>query len=86
MKSLRLMLAIDEGVPSYHILSDETLQELASKQPVSPIALESITGLGQSKIEQYGTVLLQTISQYQQAFHLEHGQTETTSKSGGETV
>ena len=86
LKSLRLMLAIDEGVPSYHILSDETLQELASKQPVSPIALESITGLGQSKIEQYGTVLLETISQYQQAFHLERGQTETTSRSGGETV
>lgn len=66
LKAVRLMLAIDEGVPSYHILSDETLQELSSKQPVSPIALAKITGMGENKIERYGEILLKTISQYQQ--------------------
>jgi ethanolamine utilization cobalamin adenosyltransferase len=31
LRSLRLMLAIDEGVPSYRVMSDETLLELARK-------------------------------------------------------
>lgn len=66
LKTWRLLAAIDEGVPSYRILSDETLQELAQKQPLSLIALEQISGMGERKIEQYGEILLKTISQYQQ--------------------
>ena len=71
LRSLRLMLAIDEGVPSYRILSDETLLELAKKQPVSMIALEQITGMGESRIERYGQDLLNTIIRFQQG---ENGQ------------
>lgn len=75
LRGLRLMLAIEEGVPSYRILSDETLQELARRQPVSIVALEQITGMGESKIEQYGEVLLKTIAQYQQnVYHREQKQ------------
>ena len=66
LRGLRLMLAIEEGVPSYRILSDETLLELAKKQPVSRIALEQITGMGESRIERYGETLLKTITRYQQ--------------------
>lgn len=66
LKTMRLMLAIEEGVPSYRILSDETLQDIACKQPVSLVALEQIRGLGESKLKRYGENLLQTISQYQQ--------------------
>ncbi|MBR4944262.1 MAG: RecQ family ATP-dependent DNA helicase [Peptococcaceae bacterium] len=71
LRSLRLMLAIDEGVPSYRILSDETLLELAKKQPVSMIALEQITGMGESRIERYGQDLVNTIIRFQQG---ENGQ------------
>ena len=34
LRAWRLMTAIEEGVPSYRILSDETLQDLAQKRPV----------------------------------------------------
>lgn len=66
LRTLRLMLAIEEGVPSYRVLSDETLLELARKQPLSPMALEQITGMGESKIANYGEVLLKTIAEYRQ--------------------
>ena len=66
LRGWRLMTAIEEGVPSYRILSDETLQDLAQKQPLSLVALEQIIGMGERKIEQYGEILLKTISQYQQ--------------------
>lgn len=69
LKAMRLMLAIEEGVPSYRILSDETLQDLAYKQPISMVALEQIRGLGESKIERYGENLIKTISQYQQGVY-----------------
>lgn len=64
LRTWRLLQAMEEGVPSYRILSEETLQDLAQKQPVSYPALEQIVGLGEHKIEQYGTILLKTISQY----------------------
>ena len=66
LRAWRLMTAIEEGVPSYRILSDETLQDLAQKQPLSFVALEQVVGMGERKIEQYGEILLKTISQYQQ--------------------
>jgi ATP-dependent DNA helicase RecQ len=66
LRSLRLMLAIDEGVPSYRVMSDETLLELARKQPVSVVALEQITGMGERRIEQYGEAILKCIIDFQQ--------------------
>ena len=45
LRSTRLLAAIEEGVPSYEILSDELLQELAQKQPVSILALKQVAGL-----------------------------------------
>ena len=66
LRTMRLLLAVAEGVPSYRILSDDVLQKLAEKQPVSMIALEQIEGLGEQQILRYGAEILQTISQYQQ--------------------
>ena len=65
LKSQRLLFAIEEGVPSYHIFSDETILELAQKQPQSLIALKQITGLGEKRIEKYGEKLVNLIVNYQ---------------------
>ena len=66
LRTLRLMLAVEEGVPSYRILSDEVLLELAEKKPVSMIALEQINGLGEQRKLRYGDAILKTILQYQE--------------------
>ncbi len=65
LRTMRLLLAMEEGVPSYRILSDEVLQELAEQQPMSMIALEQINGLGEERIRRYGQKIIETIAQYQ---------------------
>ena len=65
LRSTRLLAAIEEGVPSYEILSDELLQELAQKQPVSILALKQVAGLEDDTVTKYGEIFLKTILQHQ---------------------
>lgn len=65
LRSARLLAAIEEGVPSYEILSDELLQELAQKQPVSILALKQLAGLEDDTVAKYGEIFLKTILQHQ---------------------
>ncbi len=67
LRTMRLMLAMDEGVPSYRIMSDEVLEQLAEKQPVSLVALEQIHGLGEQRMLRYGNKIIETITNYQKA-------------------
>lgn len=64
LRTMRLMLAMEEGVPSYRVLSDEVLQELANTQPTSRIALEQVNGLGEQRILQYGDRIIATVMAY----------------------
>lgn len=65
LRSTRLLAAIEEGVPSYEILSDELLHELAQKQPVSILALKQVAGLEDDTVTKYGEIFLKTILQHQ---------------------
>ena len=65
LRTMRLMIAMEEGVPSYRVISDEVLYELAEKQPVSIFALEQINGLGEERIRRYGAQMIAVIVQYQ---------------------
>ena len=65
LRSTRLLAAIEEGVPSYEILSDELLQELAQKQPVSILALKQVAVLEDDTVTKYGEIFLKTILQHQ---------------------
>ena len=66
LRTMRLLLAMDEGVPSYRILSEEVLLELAEKQPLSMIALEHINGLGEERIRRYGAQIVETVRNHQE--------------------
>lgn len=68
LRTMRLMIAMEEGVPSYRVLGDEVLHELANCQPMSRIALEQINGLGEQRILAYGERIIDTITAYR-----EHG-------------
>ena len=65
LRTMRLMLAMEEGVPSYRILSDEVLHALAEHQPGSMIALQQIYGLGEEHIRRYGEQIIALITDYQ---------------------
>ena len=58
LRGWRRETAKEHGVPAYTIFHDSTLQELAGKLPGSLEELRDITGIGATKLERYGTALL----------------------------
>ena len=64
LRILRRQQAEQENVPPYVIFSDESLMELASYLPKTKEELEQISGFGAFKIEKYGELFLNVISDY----------------------
>lgn len=61
LRSLRTHLAQEQNLPPYIIFSDKTLQELAEKQPQTSLEMLQIKGVGQSKLDKYGTAFLEIL-------------------------
>lgn len=58
LKSKRMELAKEQGVPPYVIFHDSTLIEMHAVRPRSLAEFETISGVGKSKLERYGSFLL----------------------------
>jgi ATP-dependent DNA helicase RecQ len=61
LRTLRLRVARDRGVPPYVIFHDTTLRELARLKPATTDALRHVYGVGERKAEDYGAMLLEEI-------------------------
>ena len=64
LRSLRRELADEQGVPPYVIFSDASLLEMVQKRPADSRSFRYITGVGDSKLERYGTAFLRSINTY----------------------
>lgn len=64
LRILRSKVAEQENVPAYYIFTDKTLEEICSKVPKNSNEFLSITGVGQKKLERYGSAFLQEIANY----------------------
>ncbi|WP_440948745.1 HRDC domain-containing protein [Methanosarcina sp. T3] len=64
LRILRSKVAEQENVPAYYIFTDKTLEEICSKVPKNSNEFLSITGVGQKKLERYGSVFLREIANY----------------------
>lgn len=62
LKAKRLELAREQGVPPYIIFHDSSLMEMHAKKPKTLSEFETITGVGQSKLERYGEAFIKLIS------------------------
>jgi ATP-dependent DNA helicase RecQ len=58
LRGWRREVAKEHGVPAYTVFHDSTLRELADRLPDSLDDLRSISGIGATKLERYGTALL----------------------------
>jgi ATP-dependent DNA helicase RecQ len=58
LKSLRLHLARERGVPAYLIFNDATLLEMAVRKPKTEAELLQVPGVGPAKLEKYGGAFL----------------------------
>lgn len=61
LKSWRRQTALDLGVPSYIILTDKSILDIAQKMPATIDDLEDVHGIGPSKIRRYGKDILKLI-------------------------
>jgi ATP-dependent DNA helicase RecQ len=62
LRSHRMQLAKDQGVPPYVIASDRTLRELCTLRPRSHSELLAIHGIGPAKADRYGAGFLQVLT------------------------
>ncbi len=61
LKTLRTSLAKQQNLPPYVIFHDKTLLDMVVLKPTTLDKLALVQGVGQSKLEKYGEVFLQTI-------------------------
>jgi ATP-dependent DNA helicase RecQ len=64
LKALRAKLAQSQKVPAYVVFSDRTLIELATHRPDTPQAMREIHGVGDSKLERYGTAFIDVVRNF----------------------
>ena len=64
LKSLRMDLARDKGVPPYLIFSDKSLNEMCAFLPRNDKDFLMISGVGQAKNDHYGKVFLKVIRDF----------------------
>ncbi|MEZ4685137.1 MAG: RecQ family ATP-dependent DNA helicase [Bacteroidia bacterium] len=61
LAELRRSLAANAGLAPYQVFSDASLQDMASKRPVSPGEMQQISGMSQAKYQQYGSLFREEI-------------------------
>jgi ATP-dependent DNA helicase RecQ len=64
LRKLRKRLADDRGVPPYVVFSDATLSELCTHQPITLQAFRQIGGVGDVKLERYGSAFVEAIRSF----------------------
>ncbi|MBZ0070199.1 MAG: DNA helicase RecQ [Thiohalobacteraceae bacterium] len=64
LRALRKRLADAQGVPPYIVFGDASLTQMARDRPLDAEALLGVVGVGQHKLERYGTDFLDAIAEY----------------------
>lgn len=67
LRTLRMRLAKEAGMPPYIIFNDATLAAMAETHPQTPEALLALPGVGLKKLERYGDAFLDEIRNALQA-------------------
>ncbi|NPA68477.1 MAG: DNA helicase RecQ [Chlorobi bacterium] len=74
LKGLRKDMAKKLGVPPYVIFQDPSLEDMATRYPVTLEELVSIQGVGQGKAEKYGKEFIKLIAEYVEEFNIDRPQ------------
>jgi ATP-dependent DNA helicase RecQ len=64
LREWRKSVAKEHGVPAYTVFHDATLQEIARLLPGSLDGLRGISGIGATKLERYGELLLDVVREH----------------------
>lgn len=80
LKILRRKLAKEKGIPPYVIFQDPSLEDMATKYPLTMAEFQNITGVGQGKAKKFAAPFLKMITEYVEAKGIERT-TEVVVKS-----
>ena len=61
LRSRRLQLAREQGVPPYVIFHDSTLREMAVQRPMNADSMSVISGVGERKLKRFGSIFIDVI-------------------------
>ncbi len=64
LRALRKRLADERGVPAYHVFSDVALRQMARDYPAAEAQLSRISGVGASKLREFGAVFMSEIAEH----------------------
>ncbi|QEN09916.1 DNA helicase RecQ [Oceanispirochaeta crateris] len=64
LKELRMELARKRRVPPYVIFSDKTMREMSALKPTDNSSFLRVSGVGETKLEQYGPFFILKIREY----------------------
>ena len=62
LREMRRTLAKERGVPPFVILGDRSLREIARLRPRSMTMLREVYGIGERKLADFGTTILNLVS------------------------
>jgi len=66
LRQWRRDTAREKGLAAFVVMHDTTLEEICRRRPETLMELRGIFGIGERKIEAYGSSLLQAVSRFQQ--------------------
>lgn len=66
LRALRKQLADERGVPPYIVFSDVALRQMARFYPANRTEFERISGVGEKKLREFGSVFLEAIAAHLQ--------------------
>jgi ATP-dependent DNA helicase RecQ len=64
LRTLRLEIAKEEGVPPFMIFSDASLKDMTRIMPQEEESFLEVSGVGQVKLKKYGAAFLEAIKEY----------------------
>lgn len=64
LRQLRLQIAREESVPPYIVFTDKTLIDMCEKLPQNEDEMLGVSGVGQNKLQKYGSRFLQEIATF----------------------
>lgn len=64
LKSLRLLIANEQGVPAFVIFADSTLTDMCVKTPLTDEEFLEVAGVGKVKLERYGKRFIDVIAEF----------------------
>jgi ATP-dependent DNA helicase RecQ len=62
LRGWRAAAAKEQGVPAYVIFHDSTLREIAARRPSTLAELSAVNGIGETKLNKYGQLILDTLA------------------------